>query len=104
MPRQTARAACARTAAPTARATAPGGGPDRGRLHRRSHGRHRLPPGNEGDAGRDHDFRPTTLMERVSRHVEAHPREFTRDALTKEVTGKNTYLRMAVDVLTEEGS
>ncbi len=43
-------------------------------------------------------------MERVSRHVEAHPREFTRDALTKEVTGKNTYLRMAVDVLTEEGS
>ena len=61
------------------------------------------PPGNEGDAGQDDDFRPTNLMERVSRHVEAHPGECTKDGLTKEVTGKKTYLRMAVDILTAEG-
>ena len=61
------------------------------------------PPGNEGDAGRDDDFRPTTLMERVSRHVEAHPGESTKNALTKEVTGKNMYLLLAVDILTNEG-
>ena len=42
-------------------------------------------------------------MERVSRHVEAHPGECTKDGLTKEVTGKKTYLRMAVDILTDEG-
>ena len=61
------------------------------------------PPGNEGDAGQDDDFRPTNLMERVSRHVEAHPGECTKDGLTKEVTGKKTSLRLAVDILTDEG-
>lgn len=61
------------------------------------------PPGNDGDAGRADDFRPTNLMERVSLHVEAHPGECTKDGLTKEVTGKKTYLRMAVDILTDEG-
>jgi len=62
-----------------------------------------LPPGNEGDAGQDDNFRPTTLMERVSCHVEAHPGECTKDGLTKGVVGKKTYLRMAVDILTAEG-
>ena len=61
------------------------------------------PPGNEGDAGQDNNFRPTTLMERVSRHVEAHPRECTKDALAKEVTGKNTSLRLALDILADDG-
>jgi len=61
------------------------------------------PPGNNGDAGQADDFRPTTLMERVSRHVEAHPGECTKDGLTKEVTGKKTSLRLAVDILTAEG-
>ena len=61
------------------------------------------PPGNQGDAGRADDFRPTNLMERVSRHVEAHPGECTKDGLTKEVTGKKTYLLLAVDILTDEG-
>jgi hypothetical protein len=61
------------------------------------------PPGNEGDAGQDDNFRPTKLMERVSGHVEAHPADCTKDALTKEVTGKKQYLRMAVDILTDEG-
>jgi hypothetical protein len=42
-------------------------------------------------------------MERVSRHVEGHPGECTKDGLTKEVTGKKTYLRVAVDILTDEG-
>jgi hypothetical protein len=41
-------------------------------------------------------------MERVSQHVETHPRECTKDALTNEVTGKKTCLRMAVDILADE--
>ena len=81
----------------------PGGGPDHHRLHRRSHGHHRLAAGKQGDAGRADDFRPTNLMERVSRHVEAHPGECTKDRLTKEVTGKKTSLLMAVDILTDDG-
>ena len=61
------------------------------------------PPGNQDDAGQDDDFRPTNLMERVSRHVEAHPGECTKDRLTKEVVGRKASLRLAVDILTAEG-
>jgi hypothetical protein len=51
------------------------------------------------------DFRPTCLMERVSRYVEARVREeeLTRGQIEKDVQGKADALRRAIDVLTEEG-
>jgi hypothetical protein len=50
-------------------------------------------------------FRPTVLMERVSRHVEAHvaEEELSRGQIEKDVKGKADALRRAIDVLTEEG-
>jgi hypothetical protein len=50
-------------------------------------------------------FRPTFLMERVSRHVEAHvaEEELSRTQVEKEVKGKGSGIRRALDVLIEEG-
>lgn len=47
-------------------------------------------------------FRPTTLMERVSRFLEETPTAST-NAVTKNVTGKKEHLRHALDVLLSEG-
>jgi hypothetical protein len=47
-------------------------------------------------------FRPTHLMERVSRWLELHPGATVRQ-IEADVTGKGTALRTATDVLIEEG-
>jgi hypothetical protein len=50
-------------------------------------------------------FRPTRLMEKVSRYVEAHvPEEIpSRTAVEENVTGKGTFVRQAIDILIAEG-
>jgi hypothetical protein len=50
-------------------------------------------------------FRPTGLMEKVSRFVEAHPAEETvsRATVESEVGGKRDYVRVAMDCLVREG-
>ena len=51
----------------------------------------------EGDA-----FRPTTLMERVSRAVEEAP-GLSRNAIESSVRGKTDYKRLALELLIAEG-
>lgn len=51
------------------------------------------------DAG---DMRPTRLMEKTSRYVEANPGA-NRTQITETVTGKTTYVRRALDRLIQEG-
>ena len=51
---------------------------------------------------RGEKFRPTHLMERVSRWLEINPGA-TRRAIEKDVTGKTEAIRTAVEVLIEEG-
>ena len=48
-------------------------------------------------------FRPTFLMERVSRWLEAHPGEHSRSAVTQAVQGKKSGKETALDVLADEG-
>jgi hypothetical protein len=61
----------------------------------------RQPREADDDAG---GFRPTRLMEKVSRFVEAHVPEETpsRKAVEEAVTGKATFVRQAMDVLLAE--
>jgi hypothetical protein len=47
-------------------------------------------------------FRPTVLMERVSRWLEVNPRQ-PKSVVLRAVTGKAEHLRSALDVLIEEG-
>ena len=51
---------------------------------------------------RGEKFRPTHLMERVSRWLEINPGA-TRRAIEKDVTGRGEAVRQAIDVLIEEG-
>jgi hypothetical protein len=48
-------------------------------------------------------FRPTGLMEKVSRYVESRPEAVSRNAIETAVTGKRQFVRMAIDLLTNEG-
>jgi hypothetical protein len=49
-------------------------------------------------------FRPTNLMERVSRFLEAAaPEERSRTQIEQGVTGRTEYVRLAIDVLCAEG-
>jgi hypothetical protein len=48
-------------------------------------------------------FRPTFLMERASRWLEAHPGEHSRTAVTEAVEGNKAALGTALDVLADEG-
>lgn len=48
-------------------------------------------------------FRPTVLMERVSRWLQAHPGEHSRTQIGKEVQGKTAALFTGLDVLVSEG-
>jgi hypothetical protein len=57
--------------------------------------------GAAGDDGGD--FRPTGLMERVSRQLEIEGRPLSRNQLAQDVKGKAQYIRMATDVLVREG-
>jgi hypothetical protein len=53
----------------------------------------------------EHPFRPTRLMEKVSRYVAAHVAEErpSRNAVEEAVTGKRDYVRQAIDLLVAEG-
>jgi hypothetical protein len=58
----------------------------------------------EADHSRDSDkFRPTILMERVSRKLEDHPEPVSQTWIEKNVDGKGAGLRTAVEVLVDEG-
>jgi AAA domain len=48
-------------------------------------------------------FRPTNLMERVSRYLEGAGGPRSRNQIEKDVKGKGEWLRMAIDVLVAEG-
>ena len=58
---------------------------------------------DEDDAGEASDFRPTGLMERVSRQLEIVGKPMSRNQLVQDVKGKGTYVRQAIDVLVREG-
>lgn len=55
------------------------------------------------DADTSASFRPTFLMERVSRWLETHPGAHSRSAVTKAVKGNKAALETALDVLSDEG-
>jgi hypothetical protein len=55
------------------------------------------------EADEEHPFRPTHLMEKVSRFVEMQPAPVSRNEVEKAVAGKAEALRTALDVLTGEG-
>lgn len=48
-------------------------------------------------------FRPTTLMEKVSRYLEAQAGPVSRKTIEDNVKGKRDYVRVAMDVLAAEG-
>ena len=55
-------------------------------------------------AGPQGEFRPTGLMEGVSRHLERHdPEPQLRNQIEREVSGKGEYVRAAIDRLVAEG-
>ena len=49
------------------------------------------------------DFRPTGLMEKVSRYLELRDEPQSRNEIEKDVKGKGTYVRIAIDRLVKEG-
>lgn len=58
----------------------------------------------EADHSRDSDkFRPTILMQRVSRKLEDHPEPVSQTWIEKNVDGKAAGLRTAVEILVDEG-
>jgi hypothetical protein len=58
-------------------------------------------PQPEADA--EHPFRPTTLMEKVSRFLERQVEPVSRNLVEEEKLGKRDYVRTALDLLVEEG-
>lgn len=62
---------------------------------------HFAPPTDEASV---EDFwRPTVLMERISRYLDAQSDEVTRSAIYRSVRGKRDYLVTAIDYLVEDG-
>ena len=49
------------------------------------------------------EFRPTGLMERVSRYLERQTEPASRNKIESNVTGKTDYVRLATDLLVSEG-
>lgn len=49
------------------------------------------------------DWKPTALMERISRWHESHPEPVSRNEIARSVSGKRTYLLNAIDCLIAEG-
>jgi hypothetical protein len=49
------------------------------------------------------DFRPTTLMERVSQYLETMPEGASRNQIETDVKGKAAYLRKATEALVQDG-
>lgn len=60
------------------------------------------PPRDPGAPDGDGGFRPTGLMDRISRYVETHP-GLTQTAIFEPVHGKTAYKRRAIDCLVEDG-
>lgn len=52
--------------------------------------------------GDEHEFRPTHLMEKVSRWLELQQSPVSRNEVEKAVEGKGQYVREALDILTRE--
>jgi hypothetical protein len=57
---------------------------------------------DDGESGPG-DWKPTALMERVSRHLERQTEPVSRNEITRSVSGKRTYLLAAIDCLITEG-
>jgi hypothetical protein len=57
----------------------------------------------DSSRGEEGGFRPTALMERVSRFLEAAHEPRSRKQIEDGVTGKRDYVRQAIDVLCAEG-
>ncbi len=55
------------------------------------------------EADEEHSFRPTHLMEKVSRYVELQLEPVPRSQVEKNIEGKAQYVREALDLLTSEG-
>lgn len=51
----------------------------------------------------EHPFRPTVLMERVSRYLESQVEPVSQRQVEKDVTGKGAYIRQALSILRDEG-
>lgn len=62
-----------------------------------------IEPPNEGPDDAVSDFRPTTLMERVSRALEAANEPLSTAAIRAAVTGKNSAIDKAIAVLVADG-
>lgn len=60
------------------------------------------PPGADGADGRSDEFRPTSLMERVSRFLESQPPGLSENKITTGVGGRAVQVRRALAVLVEE--
>ncbi|MCL4291382.1 MAG: AAA family ATPase [Thermoleophilia bacterium] len=59
-------------------------------------------PADDTGDGAD-NFRPTALMERVSRHLEITGEPLSRTQLERDVKGKGSYVRQAIDALVRDG-
>ncbi|WP_163890311.1 AAA family ATPase [Mycolicibacterium hippocampi] len=57
----------------------------------------------ESDSATTGEFRPTGLMEKASRVIEAHPGELTRDKIAKQAGGRKRHSLNAIDLLVSEG-
>lgn len=55
------------------------------------------------ESDEEHPFRPTHLMEKVSRFLEMQPEPVPRNTVEKASLGKTDYVRVALDTLTDEG-
>ena len=62
----------------------------------------RINPGTD-PTSTEEEFRPTALMEKASRTIEAHSGEFTRDKTARETGGKKASTLWAIDRLVSEG-
>jgi hypothetical protein len=60
------------------------------------------PPSADGTDGRTDEFRPTSLMERVSRFLESQPPGLSENKITTGVGGRAVQVRRALAVLVEE--
>jgi hypothetical protein len=58
---------------------------------------------DESSTDADGKFRPTTLMEKVSRFLEQAMTPASKAAVERGVTGKATHIRQAIDCLVEDG-
>jgi hypothetical protein len=58
---------------------------------------------DESEHGDSETFRPTALMEKVSRYLEAQSAPVSRTTIEQDVSGKAAFLRKAIDALIADG-